>query len=94
MFIQESIKFFVEIMDMSWWALGRVFIPGTSVNGQFIFIFTLLLTLGWKLVLQRTMPPVKVDNIEIPNSNTTGKQNQTYQSFTRKRKVSKKDLYW
>lgn len=91
MIITETVKFFVETLDMIWWALGRIYIPDTGINGQFLFIFTLLLTLGWKIVLQRTLPPVKVDNIEIENS---GKKEQTYNRFSRKRKVSNKDLYW
>lgn len=81
--ISEAVSFFVNIFDLTWFALGRVYIPGTSVNGQFIFIFTLLLTLAWKLVLQKTLPPVKVDNVEIDNSE---KRKQTYNRISRKKK--------
>ena len=84
MIIIEFIDFFVYSLDLIWWSLGRVYIPETPVNGQFLFIFTLILTLGWKVVLQRTLPPVKVDNIEI--SNNSEKKKQTFNRISRKRK--------
>lgn len=81
--ISEAVSFFVNIFNLTWYALGRVYVPGTGVNGQFLFIFTLLLTLGWKTVLQKTLPPVKVDNVEIDNSE---KKKQTYNKISRKKK--------
>lgn len=83
MIIIEAVEFFVYSLNTIWWALGRVYIPGTNVNGQFLFIFTLLLTLGWKIILVRIMPPVKVDNVEIKNHE---KDSQTYNKISRKKK--------
>ena len=86
MIISEAVNFFVYTLDLIWWSIGRIYIPGTSFNGQFIFIFTLLITLAWKLVLQRTLPPVKVDNIEIDNKDKIDKRKQTYNRFSKRKK--------
>lgn len=83
MIIVEAVEFFVYTLDTVWWSLGRLYIPGTNINGQFLFIFALLLALGWKIVLAKTLPPIKVDNVEISNN---PKKEQTYNRISRKRK--------
>jgi len=84
MIIVEGVKFFVYTLDLIWWSLGRLYIPGTSVNGQFLFIFASLLALGWKILQSKILPPVRVDNVEIKNN---GKNEETYNKISRKRKA-------
>jgi len=83
MIITEAVDFFVYSLNTIWWAIGRIYIPGTNINGQFLFIFTLILTLGWKIVLAKTLPPMKVDNVEINNN---PKKQEKYDKISRKKR--------
>lgn len=83
MIITEAVDFFVYSLNTIWWAIGRIYIPGTNINGQFLFIFTLILTLGWKIVLAKTLPPMKVDNVEIENN---PKKEEKYDKISRKKR--------
>lgn len=83
MIITEAVDFFVYSLNTIWWAIGRIYIPGTNINGQFLFIFTLILTLGWKIVLAKTLPPMKVDNVEIENN---PKKEEKYDKISHKKR--------
>lgn len=85
--ITETIDYFVSTLNMIWNSLAYIVVPGTGVNGQFLFVFTLIFGFSIAFIKKKFAPPMKVDT-ELPDDLSLEKKKQTYQN------ISKKDLWW
>jgi hypothetical protein len=67
---------------MCWNALGHLYIPGTSVNAQFLTIFALLFRLGWKILNSKIIKPNKVED-DVPDENEVEKKKEKFNEIKR-----------